>query len=968
MSTSVASGRTPGLALDKRNLTPEQEAIVGHGKGPALVFAVAGAGKTTSMVHRIRALVADGASPTRILASSFSRSTVNDLKQGLAALGVEGVQCRTLHSLGRSFIAEAERRGHRPRQLSNGEVEPASMARILAAKARTKLAMERSIDTSALGIAQSDVEDQISAWKTRLAYADLNARDLPETALQHASQAAHENEDFLTLYRYAERLREERGWITFDDMLRGGWEVLMRFGDVRAEAQGQFDYVLVDEFQDVSPVQALLLDVVTEPHRNYMVIGDDDQCIYEWRGADPSFILDFAGRYDAEEYVISDNFRSTGQQTSLANAVITQNQERHEKRLHLTRTFDGETYLRTRRGRVAQARDMIASVKAQLREGRSLQDLVVLVRQYAQTPFIEQALIREQIPYRIVGSSPFYLRTQVQALLRHLFFATLERQVEEDGWFSGRRRVRQYLDRFERVLLEPNRYVSGTLLRNIKNRARRSKRSVLHVLHTHLGDMHRRTAMGIEDFLDVMDELQDRLDEPADQTVEWLIDAIGYEAYIRRHSAFKETADDRIQTARSLVHFAKGLPTCRALLERVKEISFNRMDEGPGDLSLEIRSIHRAKGGEWPVVLVPDCNDGTIPNRTGLPDENANPDANKDEGDAADTASVEASASATNGQAGASAKEEPAEDASANPSKESPSASGLSQAQKVIEGERRLFYVALTRARDELYLYRDESEPVSPFLQEADADTVLTACGYIRRVMHGAPEDLDRNAVARFCIAIQTVQIDRYLRERWTPEPERAEGLRAQLRVISSAIEEATEEVDTYASAQAEYEAEKASTLQPLNDQLAHMRDKKFVLPNVDVPVDYAGGNASHWVDRPVRLADAEEGTAVKSGSVTLGLIDYSRDQDGVAKEVVEPLTPEHVRGDVVRASGRGQTLYVRIDVGATRRRLQMARRQAMNDLVPPDEPGEFTYMLADPACRKGCDQLADILNTSVAA
>ena len=560
MSNSVPSSRTPGLALDKRNLTPEQEAIVAHTDGPALVFAVAGAGKTTSMVHRIRALVEQGANPKRILASSFSRSTVGDLKRGLAGLGVEGVQCRTLHSLGRSFIAEAEQRGHRPRRLSNGEVDPASMARILAAKARTQLAMERSIDTSALGIAQSDVEDQISAWKTRLAYAHLDTENLPDTALEHATQAQHENEDFLTLYRYAERLRQERGWITFDDMLREGWEVLMRHEDVRAEAQGQFDYVLVDEFQDVSPVQALLLDVVTEPHRNYMAIGDDDQCIYEWRGADPSFILDFAERYDADEYVISDNFRSTGQQTSLAHAVITQNEQRHAKRIHPTRTFDGDTHLRTSRGRVAQARDLVASVQAQLRDGRTLQDLVILVRQYAQTPFIEQALIREQIPYRIVGSSPFYLRTQVQALLRHLFFATLERQVDEGEWFSDRRRERQYLDRFERVLLEPNRYVSATLLRTIKRRARRSKRSALHVLHTHLGDMHRRTAMGIEDFLDVMDELVERLEEPADQTVEWLIEAMGYEAYIRRHSAFQETAEDRIQTARSLVHFAKGLP------------------------------------------------------------------------------------------------------------------------------------------------------------------------------------------------------------------------------------------------------------------------------------------------------------------------------------------------------------------------------------------------------------------------
>lgn len=960
MSDSAASGRTPGLALDKRNLTPEQEAIVAHTDGPALVFAVAGAGKTTSMVHRIRALVEQGARPKRILASSFSRSTVGDLEQGLAGLGVAGVQCRTLHSLGRSFIAEAERRGHRPRQLSNGEVDPASMARILAAKSRTQLAMERSIDTSALGIAQSDVEDQISAWKTRLAYARLDDENLPDAALEHATQAQHENEDFLTLYRYAERLRKERGWITFDDMLREGWEVLMRYDDVRAEAQGQFDYILVDEFQDVSPVQALLLDVVTEPHRNYMAIGDDDQCIYEWRGADPSFILDFAERYDADEYVISDNFRSTGQQTSLANAVITQNEQRHAKRIHPTRTFDGDTHLRTSRGRVAQARDLVASVQAQLRDGRTLQDLVILVRQYAQTPFIEQALIREQIPYRIVGSSPFYLRTQVQALLRHLFFATLERQVDEGGWFSDRRRERQYLDRFERVLLEPNRYVSGTLLRNIKRRARRSKRSALHVLHTHLGDMHRRTAMGIEDFLDVMDELVERLEEPADQTVEWLIEAMGYEAYIRRHSAFQETAEDRIQTARSLVHFAKGLPSTRALLERVKEISFNRVDDGPGEESLEIRSIHRAKGGEWPVVFLPDCNDGTIPNLTGLPeDEDDTPpdaDGGSDENSTPTSGSNKKDSSKTN-----------VENA---PSEGLPqgSESEVSSAQRVIEGERRLFYVALTRACDELFLYRDESEPVSPFLRESEAESVLSACEEIRRVMHGAPEDLDQAAVARFCAAVERLSIDRYLRERWTPSPERREGLDVYLRHLASAMEEARSEIEAYEEACDAYASTKEATLDPINDQLAHIRSKKFVLPNVEVPVAYGGDSASHWTDRPVRFAAGEDGPIVKSGSVTLGPVDFSRDTDGVAQEAVAPLDPVHIRGDVARASGSGQTLFVKIDVGATRRRLQTERRQAMKSLAPPEEPGELTYILAGNACRAGHERLTGILQVSVAA
>ncbi|NBC86414.1 MAG: UvrD-helicase domain-containing protein [Bacteroidetes bacterium] len=947
MSDSVAAGRTPGLAIENGKLTPEQRRIVEHEDGPALVFAVAGAGKTTSMVHRIRRLVSDGASPRRILASSFSRSTVDDLERGLLALGVEGVQCRTIHSLGRSFIADAERRGHRPRQLQNGEVDPASMARILAGKARTQLAMERSIDTSALGIPQSDLEDRISAWKTCLAYADLDATDLPPEAREQATQAEHENEDFLTLYRYAERLRQERGWITFDDMLRDGWEVLMRHDDVRAAAQGQFDYVLVDEFQDVSPVQVRLLDVVTESHRNYMAIGDDDQCIYEWRGADPSFILGFADRYDASEYVISDNFRSTGQQTSLANAVIGENRRRHPKRLHPTRTFDGHTHMRAGRGQVGQARDLVAEIQSHLDAGAPPSDLVILVRQYAQTPFIEQALIRAQIPYRIVGSSPFYLRTQVQALLRHLFFAMLDRQVREHGWFEDGRRVRQYLDRFEKVMLEPNRYVSGSVLTRIRRRTRRKRASVLDVLRGYRGDMHARTARGIDDFLDVMAELRGRLDEPAEQTVDWLIDAMGYEGYIRQHSAFKETADDRIRTARSLVHFAQGIPSTRALLERIKQISFDRMEHGPSSDCLEIRSIHRAKGGEWPVVFVPDCNDGTIPNLTGMDAGSASTEDRSQKQDASDDGSSQ-NASEEGEPSSETGDDEPEGEAHA----------------ETIEGERRLFYVAITRAMDELYLFRDESEPISPFLEGVDAERVLEQCDHCRQVLHAPIDEIDTSILARFCLAVDGLQIDRFLLERWTPHRKRFETLRDGLSVLEDAISSAKERVSEYSTAQNAYERKKAEVLDPISEDLDHLREKKFVLPAVEVPIAYDGTKPEHWVGKPVRFEKRKGEFMVVAGSVSVGRVAFDRDTEGVAEEAVGSLAPDALCGDVQRASSSGETLYVSIDVGATRRRLQSARRRVLQDLHSPETPDDTTRRLASTACYRGRQKLLRMLET----
>ena len=979
---SAASNR---LAIEERRLTEEQQAIVAHGEGPALVYAVAGAGKTTSMVHRIRRLVEEGAAPSRILASSFSRSTVRDLEEGLQRLGVGGVRCRTLHALGRSYIADAEDRGLLAPRLRQSDTNPATMARILAAKARTQLAMKRGIDTSALGIPQSDLEDQISAWKTRLVYADLQGKDLPESAEEHASQAEHDNEDFVTLYRYAERLREERGWVTFDDMLREGWEVLLRFDEIRTDARGRFDYVLIDEFQDVSLVQDRLLDILTEQHRNYMVIGDDDQCIYEWRGADPSFILDFEDRYGADTYVISDNFRSTGQQIGLANAVIQNNQRRKAKRLHLTRRFDGVTHVHRNRGRVAQAQRLVQEVEAGLREGRKMHDFVVLVRQYAQTPFIEQELIRDEIPYRIVGHQPFYLRTQVQALLRHLYFATLERRRDRQGWFDDPRVVQRYLDRFERVMLEPNRYVSSRLLRQIRRTARRDQASILDALNQRRDDMHPRTAKGIDDFLDVMEGLAERLDKPASPTVEWLIEAMGYERYIRRHSAFQETADDRIRTARSLVHFAKGLPTAASLLDEIKSIAASRVED-PSTAALELRSIHRAKGGEWPVVLVPGCNDGTIPNLTGVKSTSEGPSSSSTKTPAPQpprTSHAEGTSHAV-GTEVPTTSAGPAGDADAS----TPEADETPAADRAMEGERRLFYVAITRAQTALHLFLDETEPESPFLSDANVSSVLTACEDVRRVFHGAPESLDPDAMARCCVAIDRLEIDRYLQTHWQPEPDRREGIQSLLAALEAAIEEAQRSIDTYETQRSAYEEKRATQLDPLHAQLRQMDEKKYVLPSIEIPVAYSGSNPSHWVGRSVHVKapsppesssppeDPVEDSAgnntqdladalVFSGSVRLGTVALDRDEYGVAREALDSIPPDAIRGDVERASASGETLYVSVNVGATRRRLEARRRSAEDALTAPEPPTEMTKCLADPACARGLSILWSAIEDS---
>jgi len=752
--------------IAREQLTDEQTRIVQHGRGPALVFAVAGAGKTTSLVHRIVRLVTQGGvAPGDILASSFSRATAQDLEAGLTELGLPDVNCRTLHSLGRQFLKWAETEHHWSRRLGDEDLNPSRLGPVLAGRALTRLARERDVDDHELDIDRGELEDQVSAWKAQLCYPDLDEAALPPAAREEARQAEHDNEDFVTLYRYYEEERRREGWVTFDDMLLEGWEALLRFDDLRARAQQAYEHVLIDEFQDISRVQYQMLDVLTEPHRNYMAVGDDDQCIYEWRGADPSFILEFQEEYDADEYLIRDTFRSQAPHTVLANAVIAHNDRRRDKHLNLTRGFGGRTQIDAADGTDAEATRVAGAVESQFEKGRTLSEMVVLVRQYAQTPSLEQVFIDRDLPYRIVGNVPFYRRRPVQVLLRHLFWGTLEATVREADWFDHRRNAQRYVDRFQKLMREPNRYVSTDLITRLCREAVGDETSITDLLAASMGAMHDRTAERVERFLDMADQLVDRLDEPAHKTVDWLIKALDYEDYLRRYSAFEELADRRIRTARSLIDFARGHPDVASVLRRIKEISVDRPDRGGQADVLEIRSIHRAKGREWPVVFVPGCNDGTIPTSR---DESAMP--LPDEGDSPGASGDAASGNAAPDDAPAARREE----------------------------ERRLFYVALTRAQEQLHLSYDRTEPPSPFLAEADAEHRLALCDRVRQVTHRPPDDWAAADVAWLCIGAGALRLRRYLTTWWDPTEAQRRALATHLDREEALREAADAEIAAY--------------------------------------------------------------------------------------------------------------------------------------------------------------------------
>ena len=883
--------------LSHTDLTDEQQAVVEHGDGPAVVRAVPGAGKTTAMIHHIRVLVKErGVPPDRILASSFSRATVQDLETGLATLGVSGVDTRTLHAVGLSLL----RRSDTVNEPSfNSAPDPDAAGRILAHRARTDLAAERDLDTGELGISTREVVNQIAAWKQQLAYPDPNAAGLSADAREIARAATHENEDFLALYRRFETHRQHEGWLTYPDMLQASWETLLHDDAIRAEMQDAYRHVIVDEFQDVSRAQFHLLDLLTERHRNFVVIGDADQCIYRWRGADPSFLLDISERYDATEYVLTDSFRLPAAPLVLANAVIRHNETRRPKRLHLTRGVTGDAHLLDADDPSHAAARIADTVVSLQEDGFGLNEMAILVRTYGQTPPLERTFIERGLPYRLRGSAPFYRRREVQTLLRYLYWAVLERQLRQNGWFDDETTAARYADRFAHILKTPTRYVQHGRIDRITQQARAQQTSVLDMLGEHRPEMHERTAERVDRFLDTAEELTDRLDAPPNETLDWLIEAIDYEAALRERSAFAERGDARVRTARALVRYSESHDSAPNLLRAVRTLDARQRSLDDTAPALDLRSIHRAKGAEWPVVFVPGCTEGTLPLDT---DAGADSD---------------------------------------------------------LEEERRLFYVALTRPREHLYLVTDNSAERSRFLDEAAVDTRLPTVRQIGHALSTAPNDLSDNDLIHLCRGLTELDLERYLHQWWAPSNEQTAALRNRLDALAPAIERATKRRKAYRQAQAEHEARKRQARKRATDRLDELRSTlgtSALTATNEQPDTYYPDDARFsfdWVDDASQIGVYWNGTRV-------GTLDPFGPHRLDAPTLLD-LPWDAMVGRFERVAQGRTALYITIDWQETG---TILTKKATSDASPPTAPPKQTRLLTSDPFKNGYSLLRNVLST----
>jgi DNA helicase II / ATP-dependent DNA helicase PcrA len=685
------------------SLTEEQLAVVNHNQGPALVFAVAGAGKTTAMVHRIERLVRERVFPaSAILATSFSRATVADLRSELRQWpACKNVNTATLHAVGYRVVQKAVREGLIA-DLRLPDEQGQSPDRLLLQRTLGRARQER-IDVPP-HFDETDFLSYVGLCKGNFRYPSTLPLDLPEKALVLLSQAEAPGDwpIYLDLFVIFEELRQEMGLLTFDDMLLTAWELMHKHSDLLSSVQSRYQAVLVDEFQDINHVQSELLDLIVAPHSNYMAIGDDDQTIYEWRGADPRFILEFSQRYTAHKYLLRDNFRSRASHLALANAVICHNSKREPKALQLTQGFSGLTRIHRSEDAEALGKALAQEVQSALTRGFSLKEMAVLLRIYAQTAFIEQALNEAQIPYRIDGSVPFFQRAEVQVLLAYLRLARIELQIQQGHTLTASE-ITALAQDWKLTVNRPLRYISAAQNEAILQ-AVASGLSLTGALHEIAGLAEKiYISRNLEKLADLITWLgiQIQLD-PANLVLIALEDRLEYCAWLRKSSGFPENGEAKASTVEALLDYAREKGSVTAFLNYLERMSLQT--ENKNAEALVLTTIYRAKGLEWNVVFVPHCNQGFLPYGRG---------------------------------------------------------------ETRIEEERRLFYVAVTRPRDELHLLLMSSAPVSRFLREAGYHETLEDVQQIRKALNQAPKDWKTPEVLSLARHASRLHFERYLLHWW---------------------------------------------------------------------------------------------------------------------------------------------------------------------------------------------------------
>ena len=579
------------------DLNPPQREAVEHSGGPLLVIAGAGSGKTRVLTYRVAHLVRHrGVGPHEILAITFTNKAAREMKERvyrLVGTAARDMTVATFHSaFARLLRREIHVLGYTPKFSIYDEQDS---VRLIA----------RCLEEMGFGRRQYHpraIKAMVSIAKNEMVDEDGFAERAGTLEEEVASR----------VYRsYQERLRANDA-LDFDDLLLVPLQLFELYPAVLERYRERYRHVLVDEYQDTNMVQYRLVRVLAEEHRNLCVVGDDDQGIYSWRGADIRNILEFEKDYpDARVIKLEQNYRSTGTILDAAGEIIKKNVGRKGKTLWTDNPPGEKVRCFTARDEHSEAGLVAAEVKRLVEGGgRSASGMAVFYRTHAQSRVLEELLIREGIPYRIFGGTRFYERREIKDVIAYMRVIANPRDEVS----------------LRRIINEPPRGIGKTSVAHLGEYSTRNGLSLYDALAEadEIPALSPASRKKISGFSSLMDGLARFAEEnEVDALIKEVWDRTGYMAELVAQKTLE--AESRIENLQELLSLVAdfrseyGAVTLDEFLERVSLVNeTDTLDESGGYVSL--MTLHNAKGLEFPVVFIVGMEEGIFPHSLSLGD------------------------------------------------------------------------------------------------------------------------------------------------------------------------------------------------------------------------------------------------------------------------------------------------------------------------------------------------------------
>ena len=574
--------------LDKLN-ERQKEAVLAT-EGPVLVLAGAGSGKTTVLVNRIAYMISEKhIRPWNILAITFTNKAAREMKDRIERLlgdTAKDMWIGTFHSVCVRILRSC--------------IDLLGYSRdfVIYDTADTKTVMKECLR-------ELDIDEKSFPVRNVLSIISNAKNDLMDAAtFENVYKSDYRMSIIAKIYyRYQTKLRKNNA-VDFDDIILNTVKILSENPDVLSKYQDKFQYILVDEYQDTNNSQYLLINLLAQANRNLCVVGDDDQSIYKFRGANIGNILNFEDDYsDVQKITLDQNYRSTQNILDAANSVISNNKGRMGKSLWTSNGDGNKVFVYTGTNEYDEARYIARQIKKHFDEQGSFSDCAILYRTNAQSRVIEEMLMRESVPYKVLSGLRFYDRKEIKDIIAYL---RVVYNPNDDVSLA-------------RIINEPKRKIGNATLEKARNIAREKETSLYDVI-SHADD-YPEFKTAIKKLLSFSEIIQSLIKLKDTVTIEDLTGRIlndtGYmPALIMEDTTESKTRIENLGEFISVItEFEKNEETGNTLGEFLENISLVSDIDGydENEDSAVLMTIHSAKGLEFPIVFLSGLEEGLFP-------------------------------------------------------------------------------------------------------------------------------------------------------------------------------------------------------------------------------------------------------------------------------------------------------------------------------------------------------------------